>query len=302
MTARAATTWPRAMGAALLATTRRGRWWIAALATFLVRGGLLALLPAIVLVPTPAGLALHLDPGLTGDAPGDVTSVLVGIVVRLVVAAAIVLVATTALGARIEGDLVADAATDEELGLAGGHRSVPFGRAIVARLATHLPTLAALGFGGLGLTNAAYGELVSPSGAGSLAERVAMRAPLPLLAIGVAWLLGEAWGGLALRRLVAGDSLGRALGRGLVGVVRPTGLATLGLTSLAVALPAAALWLAASRAFDRLWPLVIDRADPWFVVIALGLLAGTWGAGLWLLAIGLAFRSAAWTAEGLREA
>jgi len=293
-------TWARAMRAALLATAGQGQWWIAALAAFLVRGGLVALLPAIVLVPTPAELALHLGPSLTGDAPGDVTSVLVEIVLRLVVAATVILLVTTAIGVRIEGDLVA-AAADEELEGSPGPLCLPLGRAIVARLVTHLPTLIVLVLGGVALTGVAYAELLSPSGSGSLAGRVVAGAPLAVIGIVVAWLVGETWGGLAVRRLAAGESLGGALARGLLGLVRPTGLATLALASLAVVVPAAALWLAASRAFDLLWPLVVDRADPWTVTIALLGLVVTWGAGLWLLGIGLAFRSAAWTAESLRQ-
>jgi hypothetical protein len=293
-------TWRQAMRAALLATAGRGRWWLAALAAFLVRGGLLALLPAIVVIPTPAELAAHLDPSLTGNAPGDVTSVLVELVARVVVVAALVLLVTTAIGGRIEGDLVAAAADDEALEPISRRLWLPLGRAVVARLVAHLPTVVALVLGGLALTDAAYAELVSPSSAASLAVRVAAHAPLAVVAIVIAWLLGEAWGGMAVRHLAAGESLGRALGRGLVGVVRPSGLATLGLSSLAVGLPLVALWLAAARAYDRLWPLIVDRADPWAVVVGLVLFVATWGAGLWLLGIGLAFRSAAWTAEALR--
>lgn len=62
------------------------------------------------------------------------------------------------------------------------------------------------------------------------------------------------------------------------------------------------LWLAASGAYDRLWPLLVDRADPGAIAIALVLLVATWGVGLWLLGVGVAFRSAAWTAEHLRRA
>ncbi len=160
---------------------------------------------------------------------------------------------------------------------------------------------ARLPLGSVALAGGAYAELVSPSAPGSLAARVAARAPSAVVALGVTWLVGETWGGVAVRRLAAGDTLGRALGAGLFGVVRPSGLATLAVSSLAVGLPAAGLWLAASAAYDRLWPLIVDGADPAPVAIALGLLVATWGTGLWLLGIGLAFRSAGWTAEQLRR-
>ena len=296
--------WRDAMLAALLASLGHGRWWLAALASFLVRGGLIALLPAIVVLPTPAELAVNLDPSLTGDAPGALTPALVGLLVRLLVVATIVLLATTALGVRLEDELVTAATADEELAALVGTsriRHAPLGRAVAARLLAHLPTLGAVLVGGRALADAAYAELVAPSSVGPLVARIVSDAPLGAVLIVMAWLVGETWGGLAVRRLAAGDPVGRAMASGLLRVVRPTGLATLALTSIAVLLPAVALWLATSRAFDRLWPLVVDRADPWLVGVALGLLVASWGAGLWLLAIGLAFRSAAWTAEGLRS-
>lgn len=293
-------TWSEAMRAAFLATVGRGRWWLAALAGFLARGGVLALLPAILVIPTPAELARNLDPSLTGDAPGDVTPALIELAVRLLVTAGAVLLATTAVGAWVEGELIATVAEDEELGPISRRLRLPLGRAAVARLVAHLPTLVALVGGGLALASAAYSELVAPSGGGSLAVRVTARAPLAVIAIVVAWLVGETWGGLAVRRLAAGESLDRALGHGLAGLLRGSGVATLGLSSVAVGVPVVALWLASAQAYQRLWPLVVDRADPWALVTALGLLVVTWAAGLWLLGIGLAFRSAAWTAEVLR--
>jgi hypothetical protein len=294
-------TWGSAMRAAFGSSASRGRWWLVALAAFLVRGGLVALLPAILVLPTPAQLALGLNPSLTGDAPGDVTPALIELAVRLFVSATLVLLVTTLIGARLEGELV-EAATDATaLEPPAGRRRLPLGRAVVARLVTHLPTLVAIVLGGAALAQGAYAELLSPSSTGSLVIRVAARSPLAIATIVAAWLLGESWGGLAIRRLVAGEAFVQAVGRAFVGVVRPSGLATLVTSSVAVGLPMATLALASARAYDRLWPLVVDRADPWAVAIALGLLVVTWAAGLWLLGIGLAFRSAAWTVEGLRE-
>lgn len=293
-------TWAEAMLAAFLATVGRGRWWLVALASFLVRGGLLVLLPAILILPTPAELALHLDPALTGDAPGAVTPELLELVVRLIAGLAIGLVVTTGIGVRLEGELVRAAAADEELEPLATVVRVPLARAVAARLLAHVPTLVAVVVGGAALGAAAYAELVTPSSSDDLAARVVARAPGATAAIVVVWLVCEAWGGSSVRRLAAGDSLDRSLVRGLALVIRPSGLATLGLSSVAVGLPALVLWLAASRAYERLWPLVVDRVDGGIVLIALGLLVATWGAGLWLLGVALAFRSAAWTAEALR--
>jgi hypothetical protein len=173
--------------------------------------------------------------------------------------------------------------------------------ASIARLVAHVPTVGAAAVALVALGAALTDEVTSPGGSGPLALRVLGRVPLPVVAVVVLWLLGEAWGGIAVRRLRTGETVGRALGRGLAELVRPSGLATLVVGTLAVALPAAALWFAASRAFDRLWPLLVDNADEGLVTIALVLLVSTWAVGLWLLAIGLAWRSTAWTAEVLRR-
>lgn len=292
-------TWPAAMRAAFLATAGRGRWWLAALASFLVRGGVVVLLPAIVTLPTPAQVALHLDPSLTGDSPGDITPALVELAVRLLVSGSLALLVTTTIGVRLEGDLV-EAMAEQTIKPASRRLRLPLGRAVLTRLIVHAPTLVVVVVGGLALAGATYAELLAPSGPEALPVRVAARAPLAVLAIAVTWLLGEAWGGVAIRRLATGETLAHAIGGGLVGVVRPSGLATLGLTSLAVGVPLVGLWLASIEAYDRLWPLIVDRADSWAVTIALALLVATWAAGLGLLGIGLAFRAAAWTAEGLR--
>src|SRR3990172_9858647 len=55
-----------ALGASLLAVLVHPRWWILALAGFLVRGGLLLLFLPLVQLPTTAGLANALGPTLVG--------------------------------------------------------------------------------------------------------------------------------------------------------------------------------------------------------------------------------------------
>jgi hypothetical protein len=189
----------------------------------------------------------------------------------------------------------------EALAPTEGLGRVPLEAALEVRLTAHLPTAVALGFGVFAFADALTSELVSPRPGSPLLLQVLQRAPLAAALIAVAWLAGEAWGGLALRRLATTTSTRVALRAGLGDLVRPSGLATLVLTTVVVALPLVALWLAAGRAFDRLWPLLVERAGDGIVLLALGLLVGTWFAGLWLLGIALAWRSAAWTAEVLRH-
>ena len=54
----------RVLRASLAAVLGRPRWWLIALAGYLVRGGLLLFLVPIVVLPTPAGLANAVAPTL----------------------------------------------------------------------------------------------------------------------------------------------------------------------------------------------------------------------------------------------
>lgn len=300
------TTWRAAMTAAVLATLGRGRWWLVALATFLVRGGLLLLVPPLLVLPTPAELASLVPASLVGTGLAHPTAALVTLVAGLSLGVMVVVFATTAAGTWLDLALVEAQAFDEELevlGPAGGLHRVPLWPALEVRLLAHVPTAIAAGAGLVVLGNALQAELISPPGPLPLALRVLLREPLMTAAIVAAWLLGEAVGSLALRRLTttgAGSTL-RALRLGLVDLLRPSGLATLLLTTTVVGAVVGILWLTAGRAFDRLWPLVIEASDGGLLLLALGLLVGTWAAGLWLTAIVLAWRSAAWTAEVLRR-
>src|SRR5260221_9934781 len=60
-------TWRGSLVGALLATLGRPRWWLLALAGFLVRGGVLVVLLPIVAPPTVAGLMSFLAPTVLGD-------------------------------------------------------------------------------------------------------------------------------------------------------------------------------------------------------------------------------------------
>ncbi|MBI3751879.1 MAG: hypothetical protein HY263_09530 [Chloroflexi bacterium] len=300
------TTWRAAMAAAILATIGQVRWWLVAMATFLVRGGLLLLLPPLLVLPTPAELASLVPASLVGTGLAHPTAALVTLVAGVSLGLVAVVFVTTAIGTWLDLGLVAEQAADGELGVLGppdGVQRVLLWPAMEVRLLAHVPTAIAASLGLVVLGNALQAELISPPGPLPLALRVLLREPLMTAAIVGAWLLGEAWGSLALRRLATsspGSTL-RALRLGLADVLRPSGLATLLLTSTVIGAVVALLWATAGRAFERLWPLVIEPSDDGLLLLALGLFVGTWAAGLWLVAIALAWRSAAWTAEVLRR-
>src|SRR5260221_10653723 len=60
-------TWRGSLVGALLATLSRPRWWLLALAGFLVRGGILVVLLPIIAPPTVAGLMSFLAPTVIGE-------------------------------------------------------------------------------------------------------------------------------------------------------------------------------------------------------------------------------------------
>src|SRR4051812_50008281 len=93
--------------------------WPVALAGFLARGGIFALLLPIVVLPTPSGIADVIAPALTSFAFGLVSPSFIGIVaISAAFVAAWVLVGGLA-GAWADVELVGEAAEDEELGGAG---------------------------------------------------------------------------------------------------------------------------------------------------------------------------------------
>ena len=311
--------WAAAMTTASFASLGRVRWWILSLAGFLTRGGLLIAIVPIVILPTPAQLEDQFaDPSLVGAGLATPTPALVALVVTAIVVLAIAIIATTAVGAWLEASLVETTATDEELaGIApstGEDRTITdragegranlrinLGSAITVRLVAHLPTAVAFIAAAGALATAVTAELASPGDGTSIFARIVARAEWPIAILVLAWLVGETWGGVAIRRLRADRSAWRALGHALLDVVRPSGLATLVLGSVVALVPLLITWYAAGRAFDRLWGLLIDGSDPLLVLVALALLVAIWAASLWLLAIGLTWRSTAWTAEVLRR-
>lgn len=302
-------TWRAAMTAAVLATLGRGRWWLVALATFLVRGGLLLLVPPLLVLPTPAELASLVPASLVGTGLAHPTAALVTLVAGLSLGLMAVVFLTSVAGTWLDLALADDQARDEDLevlGPAGGPRAVSLWPAIEVRLLAHIPTAIGLGIGLVVFGNALQAELLTPPEPLPLFVRVLLREPLMTAVIVAAWLLGESVGSLAIRRLATapptarGSSL-RALRLATADTLRPSGLVTLLLTSTVVGAAVAIVWVTVGRAFDRVWPLVIEPSDAGLLLLSLGLLVGTWAVGLWLLAIALAWRSAAWTAEVLRR-
>jgi hypothetical protein len=128
--------------------------------------------------------------------------------------------------------------------------------------------------------------------------------PESIAVIGLAWLLGEAAGGLAAREVVLGGrgGLGAAMAAWAGLVRRPLGsLATLVWTTIVLLIATAPGLLAAAAAWRWTRAALWDGGDPLEQVAAIGVFVALWLATLALTGFAAALRSSAWTAEWLRR-
>src|SRR5918997_3804313 len=106
--------WAGAVVAALLLTLERPAGWAVALAGFLARGGVVALVLPILALPTPAGLQTMISPIIVPFHFGDVAPGFVALVASLIVAGLTWLAVGGLVGAWSEAHLVRAAAVEEQ--------------------------------------------------------------------------------------------------------------------------------------------------------------------------------------------
>jgi hypothetical protein len=296
------------MGAAALTALARPALWVVALAGFLARGGIVAFLLPIVVLPSPSGVANVIAPSLTSFAFGLVSSSFVEIVAALIALILAWIVLGGLVGAWADIELVQAACADEELGIGSGYL-VPPGRgtllrALGVRLLAHLPLAVALGWGAVRIVQAAYAELVTPFEVVTpLFIRVLGDVPDAIAVIVTLWLLGEAAGGLAVRHAILGRRSAAASVRdGWLDLVRRprSSLGTLLATHVAVGLAVVSSALAAGIVWSWVRLALLGGDGPAEVGAAIGILVAVWLGGLLLTSVAVAWRSLAWTAEWLR--
>lgn len=294
----------------LLLVLGRPRWWLLALAAFLVRGGVLVMFLPIVILPTPSGVTNAFGPAVTGLALGGAGAELIALITILALGATIALVAGNVLGAWLEATLVGEVLHDTDSDGWAWPAEVPAGRVTEApawrgatvRLVAHLPLVLALVWGIPTVVEAGYAELVLPGELVTpLALRIAARVPVTVALILAAWLVGEMIGGLALRRLVIGANVPRAL-IGATGTVIRRPLSSIGLlvrTQVAFLLLLIPALLGSGAGWDRVRILLTDgiatTADQLGLVLALVGFIGLWLGGYVLVGLGAAVRAVAWT-------
>jgi hypothetical protein len=295
--------WGSSVGGALLATLEQPATWVLSLAGFLARGGLVAVLLPIVVLPTPAGIQNELSPILRPSVlNGEISPALV----PLTIVAVSILVAVVLLGNLVGAwaDVLVVRRAASALDAAPRDRRGDVTAALAVRLLAHAPLALALAWGGGAIYDATYAELLTPFEVTSpLVVRVAAAVPAVLVAVLVAWLLGETAGGLAVRELVlARRGVGWAVAAGWLRLVRRplAAAATFALATVLVVVAVLPGLVAAATAWNRLRGALYD-GRPEDIAVALTLFVGLWLGGLVLAAVATAARSALWTAEWLRQ-
>jgi hypothetical protein len=292
--------------AALLSALGRPSWWILALAGFLVRGGIVLFVVAIVTLPSPLALSNVLGPIVTPLYLGRVEETTVALIVSAILTVVAWVVAGGWFAAATEVVLIREAqraARDE--GLSGGS-SQPTGRLLIARsTAAHLvaliPMAVALAFGSVQIFGVAYRELINPSDAGPIVLRVISGAVAPVAVIAVLWILGEIVGGMAVRRIVLDDTavVDAVLRSSADLVARPAGglLAPLVTTAVLIVDLGAVLAVVMIVWTEVRARLIHSGDDPLATALALVTLGAAWCLALLVTGLIGAWRSAAMTFE-----
>jgi len=285
--------------AALLAILERPATWLLGLLGFLVRGGWVIVLAPIVVLPTAVGLANVVAPLVEDIAFGRRTDEVI---------AAGVITAVVALVWLIGGGLLAAAAEVEGVrqtivGLGDPPYADPLPhpvwRVLAVRSITLIPLVMALAWTGFRLITVGYRELTVPSDVTTpISFRILAGAPDAALLMVVTWLLAEIVGGLAARRVVIGGTnvrtavvrsvgdLRGGLGRLVVLAILSAGvlLITIGVTALAT-----------GTVWDGLRAALADADVSIGAVALLVLFVSLFVAGLVILGVATAWRSALWT-------
>ena len=304
--------------ASFLAALARPATWILALAAFLLRGGVVFVLAPIVVIPSAVGFANILAPAITTvvfDGGAGSLAVLIG---GIGLATLAWLVAGGVLAALAEAELIRWIAADEDVlatvgqepGTVAGEDATrparPGGlavawRVLAVRLIALVPLAVVLAWGSTRLVGVAYRELTVPSDVTTpIAVRVLRDAPEAVVAILIAWVVGETVGALAARWVVLrADPIGRALRQGVVRLVRhPVRSLVLGLGPLlALVLVAVPSALAASTAWQALRAELATGGGALLGIGVLLLFVALWLGGLVLIGAISAWRSAVWTVD-----
>ena len=309
-----------ALSGALLVTLASPATWPLSLAAFLLRGGLLVVALPILVVPTPVGLGNLLAPTLTAFVFGGVSVQLAAVVATGVVAALAWLVAGGILAAILEAEAARIVAAHEEVAPPAGvaahqlavdelsdtgtarvarRRRKEAARVFLVRVVAHVPLGVVLVWGAVRVVAVTYHELTNPVDVATpLVWRVLLASPDVVVAVVVAWMVGQAVGAIAARRVVlARGGILRALRDATATLVRrPLAVfADFWLPTLALGLALAPSAVAAASAGDVVREAMTTPDDPLRLLLAVVLFVSLWVVGLVLTSVVCAWRAAVWT-------
>ena len=292
--------------ASLLLALARPRNWVLALATFLLRGGIVVVLAPIVVLPSAVALSNVLTPLLSTIVFHGFESIALPLVI-VGLGALLWLVGGGLVAAAFEAEQVRTIAADDEAWpagrpLRGSAPAVhPAPRVLTVRLLAHLPLLLALSWGAIRIVTVAYRELTVPSDvAVAIVLRVARGAPDAVAAVVGAWLVGEMVGAIATRRVILlGERVPRALGRAVLGLGRHPlhGIVLAAVPLVALLLVLLGVGLAGSATWDALRAALSFGNDGLVALVLLVALVGLFGGGLLLIGVLSAWRATIWTVE-----
>ena len=310
-----AVAWPRAMAAASAVAVSQPRLWVFALLAFLARGGLVALVIPMLVLPTFVGLSNTVGPtSVTAAGP---TPRLVAMLATWLGVALGAIVAGTLIAATAEVALHRATVAPEAGRMGSGFlfrmnaAAAPASRGTalrvaMVRLVLLLPVALALVAAVPAWVQVAYRELLLPTDlAVPLPVRVIAGAPLLAAVVVAAWLAAEVLGGLAARRIALhGASVAGALGAAVGDVARAPASALLTLTlaiggTLLLLVPAIVV---VADAWDHARIALVDGRDGVGVIAATLVLIAAWAGCLVVAGIAAAWRAVLWTADLARHA
>jgi len=306
--------WLRGAAASAALTAGRPALWVYALVAFLARGGVLALLLPVVVLPTFLGLSNFVGPtSVSADGPGPrlVAIVAAGLAAAFAVAIGGTIIAAAGETLLLREVVVPGRAEARRRGAVFGAPVLVAGvrvgvtRVASVRLVLLLPVLLATAAAIPAWVAVAYRELTLPSDvAAPLVMRVLAGAPVATLLVAVAWLACEVVGGFATRRAVLLDARWpRALALGLADPLRaPVGTTLTVAAALAVTVMALvpAAWVVGT-AWDAARFALVDGASAAVMLASAILLSAAWLVALLLAGIAGAWRATLATAELLRR-
>lgn len=299
--------WRAQIGHALAAPVDQPQLWLLGTLSFILRGGLLALLLPIIVLPTQIEVRLMLggNVGSSGLSP----AFWVGVGAATIFSTGLVMVVLYAL-ARIEVAAYAQLARDPDLdinppvdtGARVRDLFVVQSLSLMALLLAAVPLAAALG-------QATHGEVLRPSSTAPVYDRVLAQVMWPLALLFIALPVIDSISAAAARRLLSGRSVGSAVSGSIGALVRrpirflaTAAVAWLALMAVVLASDAALTiaWNATRAAFLRTTS-VADMLTSLAPLLVAVLLAGVFLSGLAVCGYVAAFRNALWTVTSPRR-